>query len=366
MKRWLIALGVLALLVGLGYVARETFFEKTSVEVDRGYSGEAAYNPFFALRQLVVGLGAEARTVSGLNQLPPSGYVLVLAMDDRPLVSREVDRLLDWVEQGGHLIVPARPKSISQPFLEHSGVQLFGKDQADEDDHLSESNFRTERLSWPKLYVSEDSEEIIVRSDGETDASWALTSVHGEGLVTVPVSLRVLENDHLASAQHADLGWWLVSDQEGTAPEGVWIAFRQAPVSVWTLLAERARPVVLALALLCAAALALFARPFGPRLEPPPRNRRHLDEHLKATGRFLWDREVEHALLRAVQGEAERHLVRGGQPTARQIAVLVQQTAATHGLDAKDVQRALQLPSTRDPQQFTDTIHVLEQLRRKL
>ena len=366
MKRWLIVLGVLAALVGLGYLARETFFEKTSVEVDRGFSGEAVYNPFFALRELVSGLGAQARTVSGLNQLPPADHVLIIAMDDRPLVSREIDRLLDWVEQGGHLIVPARPKKISRPFLDQVGVQLFGQDQADEDDHLSKSSFRTERRTWPKLYVTDDSAENVVRSDGESDASWALTSVYGRGLVTIPVSLRVLKNEHLASAQHADLGWWLVADQEGAAPEGVWIAFRQAPVSVWALLADRARPVVLALALLCAAALALFARPFGPRLEPPPRDRRHLDEHLKATGRFLWDREVEHSLLRAVQGETERRLVRGGQPTARQVALLVQQTASTHGLDAKDLQRALQLPSTRDPQQFTDTIHVLEQLRRKL
>lgn len=365
MRKAAIVLVLLALPVALGYLVRETLFEKTSVEVDRGYGGEAAYNPYFALRELFAGLGASALSVRGLTRLPPADHVLVLAMDDRPLVDSETEALLGWVEEGGHLVVPARPRKISQPFLEQTGVELFDQEQADDDDHLSQSDFTTERLSWPKLYLFTELESNLVRSDGESDAAWAITVRYGDGLLSIPVSLRVLENEHLAAAQHADLGWWLVSDGDGAPPAGVWIAYRQAPVSVWALLASRARPVVLALALLSAAALALFARPFGPRLEAPPRDRRHLDEHLKATGHYLWDREVEHTLLRAVQRELQGRLARGGQPTPRQLALLVQQAATAHKLDAKEVQRALQLPSTRDPQQFTDTIHLLEQLRRK-
>ncbi|MEM1178939.1 MAG: DUF4350 domain-containing protein [Acidobacteriota bacterium] len=357
----LIALAVGALVAG-GYLVREQFFEKTTVTLERGYQGEAAYNPYFALRELYTGLGAPAETTSGVQRLPPNNHALILAMDDRALVDKEVRSLMDWVRGGGHLVVPASHFVVAAPFLDIVETALFDEDEDDGDDARSESVFRTQRTTWPKLVAGD---RPVIRSDGEDDAAWVLSYAVGDGQITVPVALAVLRNLQIGDEDHAELAWWLVQDRDGGAPAGVWIAYRQAPVSVWSLLIQRGRPVVLALVLLTVAGLALYARPFGPKHEARPRDRRHLAEHVRATGRYLWDRDVEHTLLRAVQGGVERRLARGGQPNPRQLVELVKQECARSGADPERLHAALTLPSTRDPNQFTDAIVTLEALRRK-
>ncbi|MEM8994691.1 MAG: DUF4350 domain-containing protein [Acidobacteriota bacterium] len=361
-RKLLLGATLLGLLVAGGFALRALLFEKTTVTVERGFQGEAAYNPYFALRELYAGLGARAETVSGVRTLPPIGHALILATNDRPLVPKEVRGLLDWVRAGGHLVVPATHGAVADPFLEIAGVGIFFEDEDDGDDAESRSVFRTQRTTWPKLYDSEV--QSLIRSDGPADAAWSLSVELGEGQLTVTVDLRTLVNTALAEEQHAELAWWLVHDRDGRAPAGVWIVHRQAPVSVWTLFIERGRPVAFALGLICLVGLALVARPFGPKLEAPPRDRRHLTEHLRATGRYLWDREVEHTLLRAVQSGVTRRLARGGEPTERQLVELVRQDCARTGGDPERVHAALTLRSTRDPHRFTDVIQTLEALRR--
>ncbi|MEM6793646.1 MAG: DUF4350 domain-containing protein, partial [Acidobacteriota bacterium] len=112
--------------------------------------------------------------------------------------------------------------------------------------------------------------------------------------------------------------------------------------------------------------LARFARPFGPKLPPAPRDRRHLKEHLDASGRFLWQREVEHVLLEAAQAAAAQRLARGRRLDLEQLVAHAARSASERGLqlDSGEIRECLTLPSTRDRQQFTRTISVLETLRR--
>ncbi|MEO1368472.1 MAG: DUF4350 domain-containing protein [Acidobacteriota bacterium] len=361
-RRLLLGVALLGLLVAGGFALRDLLFEKTTVSVERGFRGEATYNPYFALRELYTGLGAPSETVAGVRTLPPPGHALILATDSRPLVPKELRGLLDWVRAGGHLVVPATHAAVADPVLDVAGVGLFGEDEDDGDDAESRSDFRTQRTTWPKLY--DLGTRTLVRSDGPDDAAWALSVELGDGQVTVSVDLRPFINGALGEEQHADLAWWLVRDRDGRPPAGVWIVHRQAPVSVWTLLVQRGRPVALAVGLICLVGLALVARPFGPKLEAPPRDRRHLTEHLRATGRYLWDRGVEHALLRAVQSGVRRRLARGGEPTERQLVELVRQDCARTGDDPERIHAALTLRGIRDPHRFTETIKTLEALRR--
>lgn len=379
MKRGVaIAVGLVALGL-LVWFGRSMLFEKVRMEVPKEYSGEAATNPFFALRELYRGMGLEAETSNGLRSLPPHDHTLLLALRTRPLLDKDVTRLWQWVEEGGHLVLAA-DSPLAPAFFERLGIGAFLETEADEDDHESRSSFDTARRPWPKLYVGEESP--LLRSDGARDAAWVLTVAEGEGALTVVVDFAPLTNTELSQKEHAELAWWLVRSAEDQPPAGVWIVHRDPPTSVWALLASRARPLVLALSLLCAAGLALLARPFGPRLAPPPKDRRHLSEHLSATGHYLWQRQVEHVLLAAVQQSLRDRLAQGGAFSPRQIRELVARLASSAPTgtptvagepagtdpfetpDAKQVREALELPSTRDRQQFTRTIRVLEQLRR--
>ncbi len=332
-------------------------FEKTEEVVDRGYSGEAAIHPFFALKELFLELGIETRTVSDLRRLPPPDHVLWIAT---PARGSQPDRLVKWASEGGHLVVlPVGPPS-EDPLLEALSVRRFGKADADDDDHLSRPRYLSERPVWPLLYAFEETE--ILRFEGEADAAWMLSVKIGKGAASVLSDGAFLHNDAIGRQDHALIAWTAtVLDQE---PAGVWIAYRDPSPSVWVLMSARAWPVVLSLALLVLAGLIFYARRFGPRLEAAPRERRQLAEHVRATGDFLWSVGCEDALLDAQRQALGRRLGYGRQASGPELEKLVLEAATVAGFDQESMDHAVTISGTRDRREFTRAVHFLEALRR--
>ncbi|MEM6795026.1 MAG: DUF4350 domain-containing protein, partial [Acidobacteriota bacterium] len=82
-------------------------FERGPAEVDKPLSGEAAIDPYFALRELFATLGVEARSSVSLEELPSraESATLILALGSGPLPETDLRRLFDWVESGGHVLL---------------------------------------------------------------------------------------------------------------------------------------------------------------------------------------------------------------------------------------------------------------------
>ncbi|MEJ2133197.1 MAG: DUF4350 domain-containing protein, partial [Gammaproteobacteria bacterium] len=99
-----------------------------------GYTEEAVLNPFLAAGLFLERLGTEVESRVGLellDDLPPVSHTLLVASSWRTLSERRVAALIEWVEQGGHLIMPgastwsALRQSSGDPLLDYLEVQVL-------------------------------------------------------------------------------------------------------------------------------------------------------------------------------------------------------------------------------------------------
>lgn len=365
--RWIFAALVLLLgFVGL-WIGRNALFEKVEVEISRSPSAEVQLNRYLALEELLDRSGLPTRTATSLEALPPTDHVLWWLADTRRAVPA---KLLYWVERGGHLIVEPLPTDdpASDPVVTDAGIGVFFADEADDDDHLSAQEFQIERPPWPKFWVMEEGIEVVA-SEGETDAAWNVTVGHGEGLLTVLNHSDFLRNDQIAKKDHALLVWHLVRADEGRG--GVTLVTRDPKPSIWLVLSRRAMPVALSLVALSVFGLWAFARRVGPIRPSPSRDRRHLAEHLHASGDFLWQVGCEDVLLASQRAAVAKRLAHGGMhlgigSASRRQKLMDEAVRAAEraGLDADRVQRALKVREMRDRERFVGVVRILEALRR--
>ncbi|MDA8016789.1 MAG: DUF4350 domain-containing protein [Thermoanaerobaculia bacterium] len=360
---WLLFAMAVILLLGASWIVRDLFFERVEVEEPTPPSGEALINAHLALEELLIRSGLPARRASSLEAFPPSDGVLWWLAPTRRL---SPERLLSWVEGGGHLILEPLPGF--DELVDTAGIAVFSAEQADDDDHLSEQEFQIERPPWPKFYLPQEETEIVA-VEGAADAAWNLTVAYGEGLVTVLNSSSFLTNDQIAKMDHALLAWHLVRADEGRT--GVTLVTRDPKPSVWLILGRRAQPAAVSLVVISILGLWGLARRVGPVLPSPSRDRRHLAEHLRASGEFFWRVGCEEVLLEAQRGTVldELHRGRGGlggrlDDRGTKLMAEVTPAARRAGIEPEAVKRALQVKGTRDRDHFVGTVRILEALRR--
>ncbi|HYU34169.1 MAG TPA: DUF4350 domain-containing protein, partial [Thermoanaerobaculia bacterium] len=100
-----------------------THFERVEEEVEVGYQGAARTNPFLAAERLFTRLGAPARTLAaGPATLPPADHALLLVSPARSLSAESFAKILDWVRQGGRLLVALDDAPSLDPVLRHWAV----------------------------------------------------------------------------------------------------------------------------------------------------------------------------------------------------------------------------------------------------
>ena len=133
--------GVAVLVVALVLVLLVAWFRHTFHRVEKTLylppTGEAAYNPLYALAKTLeadgVKVNARQRLLLDDNALAPTD-TLLLFNDPRTLSPPDAERLLDWVEGGGHLLVRtplyspgedvAGPDAPQVPLLDRLSVWL--------------------------------------------------------------------------------------------------------------------------------------------------------------------------------------------------------------------------------------------------
>ncbi|HHL18393.1 MAG TPA: DUF4350 domain-containing protein, partial [Thiothrix sp.] len=111
-----IIMGVLLLaMLGIVYMARDRF-EHVTEEIDIGFKGEARSNSLYASRLFLKAMGIPAEKVElyALDNLPAVDTVLVINTHRTTLSTTRIDKILKWVEQGGHLLTIAAPRYLEE------------------------------------------------------------------------------------------------------------------------------------------------------------------------------------------------------------------------------------------------------------
>jgi hypothetical protein len=376
----LVALGVVALFAWIG--SNTSFKEvRTSVPL----RGEAARNPFYAAIRLSEELGADAAW-ERVFTAPPADSVIMLSDWNWSLSRARRERIEQWVEAGGRLVVDGSLIGGIDEFESWSGVSDLEHEIEESD--VVENASRPERKSLAARQFVPDcvglSENGTTRqievcgldsmrslttsrkilwslSDGET--IHALRTEVGRGSVTVingaPFRYRdFLLGDHprlfvtLTQLHHGDRLLFLTEQDQASLLSLVW---------------RFGAPAVLLLSGGVLLALWRASPRFGPPTAPTEAVRRSLAEQIRGTGqfalRFGGGESLHAATTRALRDAAIRRFPSYDRmSSAERVTVL----ARASGVDAGDLGPALNYSGRRSSHELRQAIAVLETVRRHL
>lgn len=305
MKARLFLAALLALLVGLGVAWFRANFEKRPVQEWVGASGEARLRPYLAAERLAERMGwkaTELRSLPELGSLPASG-VLLMPPRRQALTADRLAEIVGWVERGGHLIADAEYLGVADPLFDALGVRRAEAQRLVKPHRVEIRPGRTlavalyggMKLALPEAPVRFRIEEQLA------------SFVRGRGLVTVATTLEFAENRAIGQLDHAELLWHLLTL---TPSRELVVYWAPARLSLWTFLTENAAPALAAFLSLLVLWLWSIAPRFGPVAPDAPPGRRRLLDHLRASGRYFWNKGLRARLVIAARDAALRRIAR--------------------------------------------------------
>ncbi|MCC6134603.1 MAG: DUF4350 domain-containing protein [Candidatus Contendobacter sp.] len=303
---WLLPLTLLALiLVGTLALWLSQNLVQRSEEMYTGAGEAARRNPFYTADRLLTRLGRTVHSVRRLDDLPdppnPADTVLI-AIPTYALSAAASQRLLDWVQQGGHALIGVQHEHQPGQGLDHLLNALQVRSHRVEST-TSEPVPVLLNQATPPLQVRFQSALLL------NDAPW-LPLRWGQGRITLLTDLSLFDNRRLADHDHAEFLWALLEQHPGGA---IWLQYRLLTPSLAQLLWQHAWMPLSGLILTLLAALWHYSRRLGPVLVPRASEPRRLVDHLQVSSRFLWRHGAGPMLLHAARQYAQRRRA-GGPP----------------------------------------------------
>ena len=396
--RWTVSASLLAgalFLVGVAVFAWPKLFKPVTEELPLPPTGEAAYNPLYALKlalkQQSLPVSTWPNLASAQNALGAHDTLLLL---DQPEALRpaQAERLLAWVRGGGHLLVPGPDEGEDPGALARLlGLKAFeappapadAKKDEDDDDFTpcpelrmpgaqpiatapAKTLFGAGPASTPLCdppFVANLPGFVLAGGDAEHGWRFARREL-GEGLVTV-TELDYLDNEHLRRPEAQAMAWQLLSPRLHAGR--IHLVYSADVPNLLRLLLMYASPVLLPLLLALFAWLAWRGLRFGPLQPVAAPRRRALLEHVHSAGEFAWSRNRAGALHAAVLRLFHRRL-QLREPMIFALAEDAQALALAErfALPASRVRQALRPQGLHHPGTFTQAIATLLQMRVKL
>ncbi|ARS50126.1 hypothetical protein PSMEN_17665 [Ectopseudomonas mendocina] len=383
----------LVLLLMLGLLASYLLGKLEPYEdvVEHGPAPEVASSPYLAAEHFLRKQGLKAQRAEGLevlDGLPSQGQTLMLLADRSNMTPRQVERVLQWTANGGHLLFIAErlwdeeEGKSGDLLLDLLGIQQYMSEELDEEDGGETEEGHEEGEAYPQLtklylenedapaYIAFDTDFHLFDSQNRAHA-WAnsdaathlLQLYHGDGLITVLSDPWIWQNRNINEYDHAWLLWYLSQDSAVTL---LYHAERDALAS---LLLRHFPLALVLLALLLVALLWHVGMRHGPLQAPASRARRQLEEHLRGSADFLLRRSGQHSLLKGLQQDIARR-ARRRYPGFEKLAVAEQWQVLGRltRLPAKDISQAMRpLPPQRlSASDFTRQVAHLQTLRNAL
>jgi hypothetical protein len=394
-----------ALVIVLGVGAALFLMEWDEYEESVGFSDAAMANPYLAAHRFLERFEIDVQRAGSMNipdALPPVEHVLLISGTRYVQPERHVRALIEWVQDGGHLVVTAESFSDTDhetpgdALLERLGVHLFRVDGIGAVASNAEPVPGALPQAWmrpraPRASCGPDAGITDLWLDGEHaaaralmpwqrrlayaeggDAAWVASASNGagmqilqlglgHGMLTVLTSAELWRNDLIHCHDHAHLLRHVVGDAMAVS----WV-MRVGMPSLPALLWQRFPAVLLMLG----AALVLWlwhlvVRP-GPVIPAAERSRRGVLDHVDGVARFYWQQRSSALLLEPMQREVIALLAQRARRTGMDRGLLLDAVAAECGVPLAQARRALATTPAPDSAQLTRTVQILQQLRNSL
>ncbi|MGG2396543.1 DUF4350 domain-containing protein [Pseudomonas sp. SH1-B] len=382
---------VLLLLLGLLAIYVLGKLEPYEDVVEHGPAPEVANSPYLAAEHFLRKQGisvARADSLEILSRLPSEGQTLMLLADRNDMTPRQVERLLQWTANGGHLLFIAErlwdeeEGKSGDLLLDLLGIQQYMSDELDEEEAGDADEQPAQADAYPqltKLYLENEDAPAYIAFDTDYhlyDAqnrahAWAnsdatthlLQLYHGDGLITVLSDPWIWQNRNIDEYDHAWLLWYLSQDSAVT------LLYHADSEGLARLLLRHFPLALVLLALLLIAGLWHVGMRHGPLLAPASRARRQLEEHLRGSADFLLRHGGQQSLLKHLQHDINRR-ARRRYPGFEKLAVAEQWQVLGRltRLPAKEISQAMRpLPPQRlSASDFTRQVAHLQTLRNAL
>ncbi|WP_415757645.1 DUF4350 domain-containing protein [Pseudomonas sp. LT1P18] len=338
-QRWL-AVGVFiaVLLIALSiylYVKAMPY----QTDIDHGPSPEAQANPYLAAEHFLRNQGLTVGHANSLDILPtlePHQHSLLLLGDRYNMTPRQIDQLLNWTRAGGRLLFVAQSlwdeKTGQSNDLLLDRVQLhqsLSKDLKDpppviDDDPYPkltklylEDEDAPAYASFDTAFHLEDPKNLAQAWANSGKATHMMQLTHGLGSIIVVTDADLWKTPAIDQYDNAWLLWYLTADTNVT------LLFNTDHDSLLTLLLRYFPQALVALFALIGLGFWHVGVRQGPLLEPAPRARRQLQEHLRASADFMLRHNGQQHLLQALQHDILRR-VRRRHPGFEQLGVAEQ------------------------------------------
>lgn len=399
-----IALVIISVLGWLGWSIAQ-YFEYVD-EVDwQPLQGEARSNPLYASRLFLKRMGIPTTSIESLQSLttlPDTNTVIIITSARHTLRHEQVADLLQWVHQGGHLIIRSvtanweyfTPKR-EQPLVDDNHND--STDNPDDRQTFSDDAFQhylqvytgesipfERKPSLPiqlpnaehPLHIGSDYYEALVL-DAESEQqglhkvllngqNFILQQQVSDGLITLASDLSIIDNYSLDNFDHAEILWHLVHSHTKLTPHpsAVWLVHSDDIPSLFQLIWQKFWPLVIMLGLLLLIWVWRASRRFGPMIPKAAESRRNLMEHIHASGHYYWQQHQHSILLDSTRAATQQRLIQripGWQAMSyeQQANVLATRTS----LSEAQILTLLHKRIARRPHDFTETIKQLEYIR---
>jgi hypothetical protein len=351
----------------------ETVVEKEPVPA----GAEARRDRFLLAERTLTRLELPVERIGSLDTgTSLSAKTLLVLPARRGAVSRTgLERLREFVERGGHLLVESEPIQSSDPVFDAFGIEridypwpedvdLFGDEATRFEDKAAGYAKDSPGLVRIEAFDGGEPLQVLMRG-GESlhveDPHWiagddegirVVQFARGDGLVTAVNDISFATNFEFARGDNAHFLWQLVRTQPQARRV---LIYRGHEENLWQWLRRNASAVLLAGAALLALWLWRAMPRFGPLLPDAEPARRRLLDHLAASGRFLWSRGLRHRLVDAAARHAREAVLRR-YPHLRGVAAgeLANFIARRYGVAAATAARLVQPPATRNAHDLVD------------
>ncbi|MBD9587275.1 DUF4350 domain-containing protein [Pseudomonas sp. PDM03] len=339
-RRLWLAVGVF-IAVLLAALSVYLFFKATpyQADIDHGPSPEAQANPYLAAEHFLRKQGLTVGHANSLDVLPtldPRQHSLLLLGDRYNMTPRQIDQVMNWTRAGGRLLFIAeslwdeKTGQSNDLLLDRVQVhQSLSKDLKDPPPATGEDP----SPNLTKLYLEDEDAPAYATFDtafhledpNNLAQAWANSgkATHmmqlnqGLGSIIVVTDADLWKTPAIDQYDNAWLLWYLTADTQVT------LLFNTDHDSLLTLLLRYFPQALVALIALIGLGLWHVGVRHGPLIEPAPRARRQLQEHLRASADFILRRSGQESLLQALQQDILRR-VRRRHPGFDQLGVAEQ------------------------------------------
>jgi Domain of unknown function (DUF4350) len=311
-------------------------FERATERVWVGFRGKARTDPYLAAQRLLERMGVSTQTVRAipaLRTLSPKA-TLVLPQARHAITTALQQEILNWVEDGGHLIIEAEPIHQPDPLLDALAVRraemALNEETEDAEEEAQdkklepsdvEKRLRNQGTDIVEIDVPQGLAPVKVRMSQHlslyaesavarfgASATTLLFIEHGVGLVSVMNDFGSLSNYLIGENDHAEFLWRLVQLEPDSRE--VWFFNNPQRLSLIEWLWRNAWAALAGGTALLLLWLWRTAPRFGPIEPDPERSRRRLLDHLRASGRFLWSKGGAQKLIEAARESCLRRVMR--------------------------------------------------------